>query len=124
VALAIMTLAFAGTTLVTTKAWDPIPTVNAWWASFSALSKPAPSWSARIGGAPDSAAVMRSGQVVVTNRGYVEGYSRDKGELLWRHDVHWALPPPTSWWPGRRAPGPLSGTRLPVAVHGQGRMLV
>jgi len=87
-----MTLALTGTILITTKTWDPIPKLNQWWAAVTALSKPAPAWTKRLGGSPDVAAVMPGNVVVVASRGFVEAYQRSDGKQLWRHDAYWALP--------------------------------
>jgi len=87
-----MTLALAGTIVFTTNAWDPMPTLNQWWAGITALSKPAPAWTKRLGGSPDIAAVMPANVVVVASRGFVEAYQRSDGRHLWRHDAYWALP--------------------------------
>lgn len=89
--LLILTLALTGTVLVTTRVWNPLPQLAQWWNKFTTLSSPAPDWTARVGGVPDLAASLVSGEVVVVTRGYVEAY-RDSGERLWTYQVHWALP--------------------------------
>src|SRR4029079_3244619 len=81
--LFVMTLALVGTVLVATNRWNPLPQLAAWWAKITELSDPAPAWASRLGGAPDIAAVMATGQVVLASRGFVEGYGRDSGQLLW-----------------------------------------
>ncbi len=87
-----MTLALTGTLLVATNTWNPLPQLAAWWAKFYVLSDPAPKWSGRLGGVPDLAAAMASGQVVLVSRGFVDAYREDTGELIWHYDAHWALP--------------------------------
>jgi outer membrane protein assembly factor BamB len=90
--LAIMTLTLAGTVLVTTNQWNPWPEFVSWWDRFTSLSEPPPAWDARVGGVPDLAAVMATGQVVVASRGFVDAYDRSTGIALWQRQVHWALP--------------------------------
>jgi hypothetical protein len=90
--LAIMTVAFALTVTTITGIWDPRPAFNAWLDRALALSKPAPAWTDRALGEPDSAAVMRDGTIVVTSRGFVEGMRPTDGQQSWRYDVNWAMP--------------------------------
>src|SRR5262245_45028500 len=90
--LLFMTAALVVTILVTTRVWDPLPPVAAWWSRFTAVTNPPPAWDARLGGKPDTAAVMTTGQVIVTDRGFVEAFDQDTGLSRWRHDVYWALP--------------------------------
>ncbi len=90
-----MTFVMVSTILVSTKVWNPQPaitTVTGWWANLTAISSPAPQWTVRVGGVPDVAAVLATGQVVVANRGYVEAFAAGSGDLAWSQDVSWALP--------------------------------
>jgi hypothetical protein len=87
-----MTAALTATIMVATRAWDPLPQIAAWWSRFTAVTNPPPAWDARLGGKPDTAAVMTTGQVIVTDRGFVEAFDQDTGFSRWRHDVYWALP--------------------------------
>lgn len=90
--LVVMTLALVGTVLISTKTWNPWPQLATWWAKLTVLSEPGPAWETRLGGVPDVAAVMITGQVVLASRGFVEAYDVDTGGQLWHHNTHWALP--------------------------------
>jgi hypothetical protein len=87
-----MTLALVGTILVTTKAWNPLPQLAEWWDKITVLSQPEPTWTGRLSGVSDRAAVMAAGQVVVASRGFVEAFESSRGDRLWTYPVHWALP--------------------------------
>ena len=92
VMLAIMSAAFALTITTISGIWDPRPAFDAWVARAFALSNPAPLWTDRALGEPDSAAVMTDGTVVVTSRGFVEGMRPSDGQQSWHFDVNWAMP--------------------------------
>jgi len=87
-----MTLALTATLLITTNTWDLRPQLASWWAKFLVRSDPEPKWNARLGGVPDLVAVMATGQVVVSTRGFVEAYREDSGRLIWHYGTHFALP--------------------------------
>ncbi len=87
-----MTFLLAATVLATTNVWNPIPQLVAWWDRLNAISEPSPPWSARLGGVPDIAAVMSTGQVVAATRGLVDAYDAASGRPLWHYDAYWALP--------------------------------
>jgi outer membrane protein assembly factor BamB len=86
-----MTLALAGTLLISTQAWDPRAAVASWWAKFTTLSDPAPLWETRVGGVPDLAALTAS-YAIIASRGFVDGYRQVDGEHTWHAEVNWVLP--------------------------------
>ena len=94
--LFLMTVALTMTILVATRTWNPWPQARTeivqWWENFTALSDPDPKWSVRIGGAPDIAAVMTTGHVVVHTRGFLTGHDPADGRVTWDEEVQWALP--------------------------------
>jgi hypothetical protein len=90
--LILMTAGFVIMILVSTQVWDPRPALTQFLARLTQLSEPAPKWTVRIGGAPDVAAVMDGGQVVVASRGFVEGRRASDGQRVWNWSVYWAFP--------------------------------
>src|SRR6202040_1090320 len=78
VLLMLMTAAMVITILLSTQVWDPRPQIADWWAKFTVLSEPAPTWDARVGGAIDMAAVL-DGRVVVGTRGFADGFQQATG---------------------------------------------
>lgn len=90
--LVIMTLALVGTVLAAANVWNPLPYIEQWWDKVTTLSEPEPRWTSRLGGVPDVAAVMASGQVVAATRGLVEAYSPLDGQPLWHYSAAWTLP--------------------------------
>ncbi|HLT10639.1 MAG TPA: hypothetical protein VK028_07520, partial [Micromonosporaceae bacterium] len=88
--------ALVTTVLAATGTWNPFPQVSAqlqaWWGRLTALSDPQPQWTVRLGGTPDIAAVMATGEVVFGTRGFASAYAASTGRELWQHRVHWTLP--------------------------------
>jgi outer membrane protein assembly factor BamB len=91
VLLVLMTAAMVITILVSTRVWDPVPQIADWWAKFTVMSEPAPTWDARADGAIDVAAVL-DGRVVVGSRGFLDAYRNDNGDSAWQANVSWVLP--------------------------------
>jgi hypothetical protein len=78
--------------LAVTGVWNPLPILTSWWDHLTALSDPPPPWTNRLGGIPDSAAVMSGGQVIMSTEGEVQGYEPHTGTTLWSISTTWALP--------------------------------
>ncbi len=87
-----MTAALTITLLITTHVWDPRPAINTFLAKLTELSDPEPKWTARLGGAPDVAAVMDPNLVVVASRGFVEAHRGADGSRVWLKQAYWAYP--------------------------------
>jgi hypothetical protein len=92
VLLGLVTSLFVVTILIVTNAWNPLPSLVAWWDRFTALSSPPPPWTQRLGGPPDRTAVMADGEVVAAIDGNVSAYALASGERLWTINAFWGLP--------------------------------
>ena len=87
-----MTVAFVVTILTYTKVWDPRPVMDAWLAKLVVLSSPAPTWTGRAAGEPDSAAVMQDGTTCGRQPGLRQRVRRRyDGTAVWQFQVNWVL---------------------------------
>jgi outer membrane protein assembly factor BamB len=91
VAIGVIGLLALGTTLMIITGWSPLPAIQGWLNRVVSVSSPAPTWSHRLGGRPESATVTVTGEVIVTMRGRVEAYHVVTGAPLWGRDVDWAV---------------------------------
>jgi len=75
--------------LATTGVWNPWPQVWAWVNTSEPIAGGAARWQQRIGGSPQSVAVVGDA-VVVEYRTSIEAYGITAGIKLWDSDADWA----------------------------------
>ncbi|MBM2617256.1 hypothetical protein JIG36_17010 [Actinoplanes sp. LDG1-06] len=75
--------------LATTGVWNPWPQVWSWVNTSEPIAGGAARWQARIGGSPQSVAIVGDA-VVVEYRTSIEAYGLTAGIKLWDNDADWA----------------------------------
>lgn len=75
--------------LATTGVWNPWPQVWAWVNTSEPIAGNAARWQQRIGGSPQSVAVVGDA-VIVEFRTSIEAYGITAGVKLWDNDADWA----------------------------------